>query len=181
VFKFTGMPRGADLVLAAVACGLLCAATLAPAQTITPLSVQAQVGQQLFFDTNLSGSKKLSCASCHDPNNHYAQSNTLAVQMGGPSLTTPGFRAVPTLTYKQYTPHYDDNAANPDGVSTNAPGGGFTWDGRADTLAQQVSIPLLSSFEMANSSQAAVVTVVQNASYAALFQQAYGPDAFSNA
>jgi cytochrome c peroxidase len=155
------------------------------AQSITPvttLSPQAQVGQQLFFDTNLSASKQMSCATCHDPNNHYAQptTNTNPVQFGGPSLTAPGFRAVPTLTYKQYTPPYSDSATNPDGVSTNSPGGGFTWDGRADTQAQQVAIPLLSSFEMANTSQAAVVAVVQNASYAALFQAAYGTDVFSN-
>jgi cytochrome c peroxidase len=156
-------------------------ATLANAQSTT-LSVQAQVGQQLFFDTNLSASKQMSCATCHDPNNHYAQptTNTRAVQLGGSSLTTPGFRAVPTLTYKALTPPYNDNAANPDGVSSNSPGGGFTWDGRADTQAQQVSIPLLSSFEMDNPSQAAVVAVVQNASYAALFQQAYGANVFSD-
>ena len=48
---------------------------LAHAQSGTPLSPQAQVGEQLFFDTNLSASKKMSCASCHDPNNHYAPSN----------------------------------------------------------------------------------------------------------
>ena len=41
--------------------------------------------------------------------------------------------------------------------------------------------PLLSTFEMGSTSQAAVVTAVQNASYAALFQQAYGTDVFSNA
>lgn len=148
----------------------------------TTLSLPAQVGQKLFFDTNLSASKQMACATCHDPTNHYAQSvsNTRAVQLGGPNLTSPGFRAVPTLTYKEYTPPYDDNAANPDGVSSNAPGGGFTWDGRADTLAQQVSIPLLSSFEMANTSEAAVVAVVQNASYAALFEQAYGAGVFDN-
>ena len=160
-------------------------AALAHAQNVnstTTLSVQAQVGQQLFFDTNLSASKQMSCATCHDPANHYAQptANTRSVQLGGPNLTTPGFRAVPTLTYKQYTPPYNDNAPNPDGVSSNSPGGGFTWDGRADTQAQQAAIPLLSSFEMANTSQAAVVAVVQNASYAALFQQAYGADVFSN-
>jgi cytochrome c peroxidase len=148
----------------------------------TTLSPQAQVGQQLFFDTNLSGSKKISCATCHDPSNHYAQSisNTQAVQLGGPNLTSPGFRAVPTLTYKLYTPPYSDSAVNPDGVSTNAPGGGFTWDGRADTQAQQAAIPLLSSFEMANASEAAVVAVVKNASYAALFAQAYGANVFSD-
>ena len=157
---------------------------LAHAQSgqITTLSPQAQVGKQMFFDTNLSGSKKMSCATCHDPTNHYAQpvANTQAVQFGGPNLTTPGFRAVPTLTYKLYTPPYSDSAANPDGVSTNSPGGGFTWDGRADTQAQQAAIPLLSSFEMANTSQAAVVAVVENASYAALFAQAYGVNVFGD-
>jgi cytochrome c peroxidase len=155
--------------------------TLAQAQSTT-LSVEAQVGQALFFDTSLSASKKMSCATCHDPTNHYAQSttNTLAVQLGGPNLTSPGIRAVPTLTYKALIPPYSDDATNPDGVSANSPGGGFTWDGRADTQAQQTAIPLLSSFEMANTSEAAVVAVVQSSSYAALFQQAYGANVFSD-
>jgi cytochrome c peroxidase len=154
----------------------------ARAQSAPTLSVEAQVGQKLFTDVNLSASKQMSCASCHDPNNHYAQSvgNTQAVQLGGPALTTPGFRAVPTLTYKDQTPTYSDNSVNPNGVSANGPGGGFTWDGRANTLAEQVSIPLLSSFEMDNTNPAAVVTVVQNASYAALFQQAFGATVFSD-
>ena len=30
---------------------------------------------------------------------------------------------------------YSNLAQNPDGVSAPGPGGGFTWDGRADTLA----------------------------------------------
>jgi cytochrome c peroxidase len=171
--------------LAAGICLLGGMAALVHAQTTSPtttLSLQAQAGQQLFFDTNLSASKQMSCATCHDPTNHYAQptTNIRPVQLGGPNLTTPGFRAVPTLTYKQYTPPYNDSATNPDGVSTNAPGGGFTWDGRADTQAQQAAIPLLSSFEMDNTSQAAVVAVVQNAAYAALFQQAYGAAVFSD-
>jgi cytochrome c peroxidase len=186
--KRSRAPRATGVMRAVCALGVCLlgsAGELARAQSInsvTSLSPQAQVGQQLFFDTNLSASKKMSCATCHDPANHYAQptANTAAVQLGGPNLATPGFRAVPTLTYKQYTPPYNDSATNPDGVSTNAPGGGFTWDGRADTQAQQAAIPLLSSFEMANTSQAAVVAVVQNASYAALFQQAYGTNVFND-
>ena len=182
MFKYPSKSGGMRFVLIAGACILGGAASMSFAQSTTTLSAQAQVGQQLFFDTNLSASKKMSCATCHDPNNHYAQAvgNTLPVQLGGPSLPSPGTRAVPTLTYKQYTPPYNDNAVNPDGVSSNAPGGGFTWDGRADTLAQQAAIPLLTSFEMGNTSQAAVVAVVQNASYAALFQQAYGANIFSD-
>jgi cytochrome c peroxidase len=182
VFKNSSKSIGPRLALAAGVCVLIGGGGyLAHAQSNpTPLSPQAQVGQKLFFDTNLSVSKQMSCATCHDPNNHYAPSNARSVQLGGPNLTTPGFRAVPTLTYKDLIPPYSDDAVNPDGVSANAPGGGFTWDGRANTLAEQAAIPLLSSFEMANTSQAAVVQVVQNASYAALFQQAYGADIFND-
>jgi cytochrome c peroxidase len=181
VLKSSFKSIGVRLALVAGVCALGGGGFLAHAQSnTTPLSPQAQVGQKLFFDTNLSASRKMACASCHDPNNHYAPSNAQPVQFGGPNLTTPGFRAVPTLTYKDLIPPYSDDAINPDGVSANAPGGGFTWDGRANTLAEQVSIPLLSSFEMANASPAAVVQVVQNSSYAALFQQAYGANVFSN-
>src|SRR5580692_5624440 len=184
MFKKSIRPRATRLAIAS-RIGVLAGAWflgggLAHAQSGTALSPQAQVGEQLFFDTNLSASKKMSCATCHNPNNHYAPSNAQPVQFGGPNLTAPGFRAVPTLTYKDLIPPYADDAVNPDGVSANAPGGGFTWDGRANTLAQQAAIPLLSSFEMANTSQAAVVQVVQNASYAALFQQAFGANVFSN-
>jgi cytochrome c peroxidase len=166
-------------VLVAGACLIGGAANTAKAQA-TALSLPAQAGQQLFFDKNLSASKQMNCASCHDPNHHYAPSNALSVQLGGPNLTSQGVRAVPTLTYKQFTPAYADNAANPDGVSANSPGGGFTWDGSANTLADQAATPLLSAFEMDNASPAAVVTVVQNSSYAALFQQAFGNNVFSD-
>jgi cytochrome c peroxidase len=170
VFGNIGKSRVLLLALSALALGGM--STVAHAQS--SLSLPAQVGQKLFFDTNLSSSKQMACATCHNPSNHYAQSNALPVQYGGPSLSTPGFRAVPTLTYKAYTPAYSDDAVNPDGVSANAPGGGFTWSGIANTMAQQVVQPLLNSFEMDNASAAAVVAVVQNASYAALFQQAFG-------
>jgi cytochrome c peroxidase len=176
VFGIIGKSTGLRLALAAVALGGM--AAVANAQST--LSLPAQVGKQLFFDTNLSASKQMACSTCHDPSNHYAPSNALSVQLGGPNLTTPGFRAAPTLTYKEFTPAYSDNAVNPDGVSANAPGGGFTWDGHANTLAEQVTQPLLASFEMDNASAAAVIQVVQNASYAALFQQAFGATVFSD-
>jgi cytochrome c peroxidase len=187
VLKRSYGPRAARLTIAAAVCVLAAVWVLAGAggvahaqSNIPTLSLQAQAGQKLFFDTNLSASKRMSCASCHDPDNHYAPSNAQPIQLGGPNLTTPGFRAVPTLTYKDLIPAVSDNATNPDGVSVNSPGGGLTWDGRANTLAEQASIPLLSSFEMANTSQASVVQVVQNSSYSALFQEAFGPDVFSN-
>ena len=152
--------------------------SVAPPATVT-LSTAAQVGQQLFFDQNLSGNKNMACATCHNPQYAYGPPNSLAVQLGSdPSVA--GQRAVPSLRYKSMTPPYNDVADNPDGITQNAPGGGFMWDGRATTLATQVSLPLLNPLEMNNASAADVVKVVQNASYAALFQQAFGSGVFAN-
>lgn len=154
--------------------------TSTPASTPTvTLSLAAQVGQQLFFDQNLSGNKNMSCASCHNPAYAYGPPNSLAVQLGS-DPSQAGVRAVPSLRYKDMTPAYADNAENPDGVSQNAPGGGFMWDGRADSLADQPALPLLNPIEMNNTSKASVVQAVQKASYAALFQQAFGAGVFAN-
>jgi len=145
----------------------------------TTLSLAAQVGKQLFFDQNLSGKKNMSCATCHSPAFAYGPPNSLAVQLGSdPSQS--GVRAVPSLRYKDMTPPYADVSVNPDGVSQDAPGGGLMWDGRAASLADQPALPLLNPIEMNNASAANVVQAVQNSSYAALFQQAFGAAVFGN-
>lgn len=133
----------------------------------------AQVGQQLFFDKRLSATGAMSCATCHDPAHFHAPGNDLAVQKGGPRGADDGTRAVPSLRYKEYTPPYADLFDNPDGISAPGPGGGFAWDGRASTLAQQARLPLLSPIEMANASPADVVAKVARAPYLALFQRAF--------
>jgi cytochrome c peroxidase len=148
--------------------------------TTSTLSLVAQVGQKLFFDQTLSGSGKMSCATCHDPSFSYGPPNDLSVQLGGPTLTDSGTRAVPSLRYKEYTPAYADLLDNPDGISVPGPGGGFTWDGRANSLAEQAGIPLLSANEMANTDRASVVSKIKAANYAGLFKQAFGDNAFDD-
>ena len=135
------------------------------------LSLAAQLGKQLFFEKALSASGALSCATCHDPQRAYGPSNGLAVQLGGPGMNLQGTRAVPSLRYKEYTPPFADLLDNPDGVSAPGPGGGFTWDGRAATLAEQALVPLLSPVEMANANAAAVIERVLASPSAALFRQ----------
>lgn len=147
---------------------------------IVPLSLMAQVGKQLFFDKSLSASGAMSCASCHDPDHAYGPPNALAVQLGGPALDRAGMRAVPSLRYKLVVPAYSSELVDPDGAGAPAPGGGFSWDGRADTLAAQAAIPLLSPFEMANATPEAVVAKVESASYAQLFLQAFGSQALAD-
>jgi cytochrome c peroxidase len=145
-----------------------------------PLSPAAQVGQKMFFDKSLSGSGKLACSSCHDPDHAYAPANDLAVQVGGKSMQQFGTRAVPSLRYKEYLPPYADLLDNPDGISPPGPGGGFTQDGRAATIAEQAKIPLLAANEMANKDGADVVAKIGKSSYAELFRQAFGAGIFAD-
>ncbi|RZT42468.1 cytochrome-c peroxidase [Cupriavidus agavae] len=149
----------------------------APANPLTPA---AQVGARLFFDPSLSGSGKMSCATCHDPNHAFAPANDLSVQLGGSDGRQPGTRAVPTLMYKEYTNAYSDTFENPDMISAPGPGGGLTWDGRANTIAEQAAIPLLAPNEMAAASKAAVVEAVRRGPHAGAFRQAYGAQAFDD-
>jgi cytochrome c peroxidase len=82
-----------------------------------PLSAMARLGQKMFFDPSLSGSGKMSCATCHSPNHAYAPANSLPAQLGGSELRTQGLRAVPTLTYLERTPRFMvrlDTAFDPD-------------------------------------------------------------------
>jgi len=149
-------------------------------QSHDALSLPAQVGRKMFFDPALSGSGKLACSSCHDPDHAYAPANGLAVQAGGKHMSERGTRAVPSLRYKEFMPAYADILDNPDGISPPGPGGGFTQDGRAPSLAEQAKIPLLAANEMANASPAAVVAAIEKSDYAGLFKQAFGEEIFAD-
>jgi cytochrome c peroxidase len=144
------------------------------------LSAAALAGKQLFFDNALSASGQMACATCHDPAHAYGPPNDRAVQLGGPRGASPGLRAVPSLRYKEFTPGYADLLDNADGFSPPTPGGGFAWDGRADSLGEQARMPLLSPFEMANADPAAVVARLRTSPSAAAFIQAFGAAALAD-
>src|SRR5579871_6790136 len=66
---------------------------------VEPLSAMARLGRDIFFDTSLSSSGKMACASCHSPDRAYGPPNDGPVMLGGHDLTLLGARAVPSLTY----------------------------------------------------------------------------------
>jgi len=161
-------------ILLLAACGAQSGSTGGSAHPdVSGLSAQASLGEKIFSDTSLSASGSMSCATCHDPANGHAQTNSLAVQLGGAKLDVPGFRAVPSLRYLHLTPAFFF-------ASDGTPTGGFDWDGRANTLAQQAAGPLLAPHEMANASKADVLAKLQRTSYAEQFRQVYGSDIFSH-
>ncbi|MBI1203763.1 MAG: c-type cytochrome [Rhodopseudomonas sp.] len=137
------------------------------------------LGRKMFADPGLSGSGKLACASCHDPQHGFAPGNDRAVQLGGKDLTQAGFRATPSLKYlqaaPQFTEHYYESEDEADASIDNGPSGGLTWDGRADRAREQARFPLLAPFEMANDSEAAVAARLRKASYAGDITAIFGP------
>ncbi|HET8997370.1 MAG TPA: cytochrome c peroxidase, partial [Acetobacteraceae bacterium] len=171
---------------------------------VAPLSAMARLGRRIFFDSSLSAAGRLSCASCHDPANHYGPPpHTGPVMLGGAHLTRQGLRAVPTLTYLERQPGFsigpdnaeNETAPNPQTVALRVhgprpekiagdpapsaaalvPQGGLFWDGRVDTLQQQALQPLLNPVEMANASAASVAAKLRRAPYVRRFVPLFGP------
>jgi cytochrome c peroxidase len=138
----------------------------------------SRLGRSLFSDPSLSASGRLACATCHDPGHAYGPANALAVQLGGKDMRQPGGRAVPSLKYLQVDPpfseHYHDSDDEGDDTIDNGPTGGLTWDGRVDRGRDQARIPLLSPFEMANTTAADVVERVRRGSHAAELRRIFG-------
>jgi cytochrome c peroxidase len=140
------------------------------------------IGRALFFDPGLSASGSLACASCHDPAHAFASPNARAVQRGGADRGRPGVRAVPSLMYEQNLPPFTEHFFDSDGDDSvdQGPAGGTLWDGRAQSAHEQARVPLLSEFEMANSSADVIVVKVAHAPYAGEFRRAFGAGIFDD-
>ncbi|WP_374475431.1 cytochrome-c peroxidase [Zoogloea sp.] len=132
------------------------------------LSAAAQVGESLFNDPILSSTGAMSCASCHDKANHHAAPDTRSVPAGANAGHEAG-RQAPSLQYLKFNTAF---AFAGDGTPT----GGFTWDGRATSLADQASGPLLNPNEMANTSIDDVVAKLKRSAHAAAFRKVFGDD-----
>ena len=167
-----------------------------------PLSTMAELGRDIFLDPHLSASGKMSCAYCHSPADAYGPVGSQPVEKGGPHLASEGVRAVPSLMYLERQPNFSigpDNDENENvslaqlaaqsvtatratktALNTGAsaanlvPQGGLLWDGRADTLQMQASIPLLTDFEMDNGSVADLAAKLGQAPYAATMKVLFG-------
>jgi cytochrome c peroxidase len=85
------------------------------------LSLMAQIGKKLFFEPSLSVSGKISCASCHVPENGFGPINSLPVQLGGPDLELQGIRATPNLTYLIQTPNFSVGPEDDGGTEAHVP------------------------------------------------------------
>ncbi len=111
------------------------------------------LGRRLFFDERLSADRSLSCATCHEPERAFTDSRPVAVGVFG----RKGARRVPKLVNRGF-------------------GTSFFWDGRDETLEEQVFKPILNPLEMALTEDAAVERVRSDPGYARAFRSAFGSE-----
>lgn len=140
-----------------------------PVEPPAALSPLARLGERLFRDHTLSGSGRMSCASCHDPAFAHGPPNALAVQVGGQFETQFGLRAAPSIRYLERQPAF--------ALGSGAAGevrGGLMADGRADSLAAQAHLPLLNPLELDNGSHEALARRLRATAYAADFRALFG-------
>lgn len=149
-----------------------------------PQPTAAQLGRALFFDTTLSNPAGMSCSTCHAPQTGWTYPRSNINQMFGP---VPGVvagrfgnRRVPTIGYA---------ALLPKGPPTFQAAlfsfvGGLFYDGRATDTVNQAGFPMQNPNEMNDlvhnvGSPALIVQKVASGPNAALFQQVYGANIFS--
>jgi cytochrome c peroxidase len=151
--------------LSLVACGSGggSAAPGQPIEAATALSVSTL----LFEEKALSASGQQACASCHASETAHADPAGTTLPVGGAALNRQGSRSSPSMLYLESNGPFRF-------ASDGEPFGGFTWDGRANTRADQAGGPLLDAAEMDNASIAEVAGRVRKLSYYADFRAVFG-------
>ncbi|UCD99039.1 MAG: cytochrome C [Chloroflexota bacterium] len=156
---------------------ILFAVSLGTVTAQTTLTDMEQLGQSIFFDTNLSLHENQSCATCHAPEAGWTGPDSIV--NAGPAIYEGsvtglfGNRKPPSSAYATLSPifHMDKK-----GLFV----GGNFWDGRAtgevlgNPAADQAQGPFLNPLEQALAAPADVVAKVCAASYGDLFKQVYG-------
>ncbi len=108
------------------------------------------LGEKLFFDTEFSKNKSMSCATCHIPSKAYADGKKFGLDNNGNPLA----RNTPTLLNSIYQQ-------------------GFFWDGRANTLINQIGMVFENKKEFNNPSHEFSDTILKDENYRKLFFDAY--------
>lgn len=138
---------------------------------------EAHLGERLFFDANLSLTRSMACATCHNPDTAFmdarfkdpAHGNPVegALSLGDDGVSL-GARNTPTATYAMFSPtFYRDE----DGIYI----GGQFHDGRSEDLKAQAKGPFLDPDEMMMPDEAAVIERIrENPQYIVDIETLYG-------
>lgn len=113
----------------------------------------ATLGRVLFYDKTLSKNGSVSCASCHKQSLAFTDDEPFSVGFDGRKVDRNSMSLVNARFYRR---------------------GKFFWDERADTLEEQVLMPIENPIEMGNSLDTLVVQITNDPIYPPLFASAFG-------
>ncbi len=114
---------------------------------------KVQLGRRLFRERLLSRDESLACSDCHQPRRAFTDGRATSVGVYG----RVGTRSVPTLINKAW-------------------GESFFWDGRIETLEQQVLQPVLARIEMDLTVEEAVERLANRPRYRNEFREVFGSE-----
>ena len=112
---------------------------------------KAELGKKLFFDARLSGSGQIACASCHDPDLAWGDGRTVSFGHSRKELK----RNSPTLLNV--------------GLQTS-----FFWDGRSNSLEEQIHEVLNNEDEMRSGLEHLRETIGRIGGYTNQFAEVFG-------
>jgi cytochrome c peroxidase len=122
-------------------------------ETVKYDKAKAELGKLLFFDTEFSLDKKISCASCHNPAQGWADKRKVSIGSYGrkgdiqsPTVLNAGFN------FRQF------------------------WNGRAKNLKDQIKGPVENTHEMGISKKGVIEILNSSEYYKKLFKKAYHTD-----
>jgi cytochrome c peroxidase len=115
-----------------------------------------QLGKRLFNDGQLSRSKQIACASCHDTDLGWSDGRKASFGHD----RQRGKRNSPTIENVAYNQH-------------------FFWDGRAQTLEEQALMPIQDPIEMNFTLPELEQRLSLDASYVKAFEMAFGQNALT--
>lgn len=115
----------------------------------------ATLGRVLFYDVNLSQNRRVSCGSCHNPAQAFSDDDKLSKGFAD-GLTR---RHSMSLLFARYYQR-----------------GRFFWDERAQSLEEQVLMPIQDQVEMGLSLEELQLRVEEQAYYPELFAAAFGDE-----
>lgn len=122
----------------------------APAENPTTAE-KAKLGRRLFFDPILSTNGTVSCATCHQPDHGFASKEPISIGIHG----RKGTRNAPTVLNAVF-------------------GEIFSWDGRDDSLEQQVMGPLESETELGGDLETVIANIRKDEDYVDAFVAVFG-------
>lgn len=122
-----------------------------PSTNIKATEAQIKLGERLFFEPKLSKAGNMACATCHIPEKAYSDGMVASLNNKGKGLR----RNTPTLINSVYQK-------------------ALFWDGRSETLDDQISSVFANKEEFDASVHEFSEDILQDSSYYKLFEKAYG-------